>query len=101
MTCPRPSGSPRLTAEYDVVPQLTVVASYGEGFRSLQAVANVATSDGISGAGPSIREGGKPYSKVRSYEVGLRAKTRGERYTATFSAFETHVANELVFEAPS
>ena len=93
--------SPRVTAEYDFIPQLTGVVSYGEGFRSLQATANVATSDGISGEGPSIQEGGKPYSKVRSYEAGLRAKTNGERYTATFSAFETHVANELVFEATS
>ncbi len=93
--------SPRVTAEYDFLPQLTGALSYGEGFRSLQATANVATSDGISGEGPSIKEGGKPYSKVRSYEVGLRAKTRGERYSATVSAFETHVANELVFEATS
>ena len=93
--------SPRVTAEYDVFPQLTVVASYGEGFRSLSATANVATSAGISGEGPSIQEGAKPYSKVRSYEAGFRARTRGERYTATFSAFETHVANELVFEATS
>jgi iron complex outermembrane recepter protein len=93
--------SPRVTAEFDFAPQLTAVVSYGEGFRSLQATANVATSDGISGEGPSIKEGGKPYSKVRSYEVGLRAKTRGERFTATVSAFETHVQNELVFEATS
>ncbi|MES1173056.1 MAG: TonB-dependent receptor [Myxococcales bacterium] len=93
--------SPRVTAEFDFVPQLTGVISYGEGFRSLQATANVATSDGISGEGPSIKEGGKPYSKVRSYEVGLRAKARGERYTASVSAFETHVQNELVFEATS
>ncbi|MEI9938782.1 MAG: TonB-dependent receptor [Pseudomonadota bacterium] len=93
--------SPRVTAEYDFLPQLTGVFSYGEGFRSLQATANVATSDGISGEGPSIKEGGKPYSKVRSYEVGLRAKSRGERFSATLSAFETHVANELVFEATS
>ena len=93
--------SPRVTAEYDFVPALTAVAAYGEGFRSLEATANVATSDGISGAGPSIREGAKPFSKVRSYEAGLRAKARGDRYTATLSAFETHVRNELVFEATS
>jgi iron complex outermembrane receptor protein len=93
--------SPRVTAEYDFVPELTGVVSYGEGFRSLQAIANVATPAGISGEGPSIQEGGKPYSKVRSYEVGLRAKARGERYRASLSAFETHVQNELVFEATS
>ncbi|MEO7035046.1 MAG: TonB-dependent receptor [Polyangiaceae bacterium] len=93
--------SPRVTAEYDVVPALTAVVSYGEGFRSLEATANVATSAGISGEGPSIREGATPFSKVRSYEAGFRARTPHERYTFTFSAFETRVANELVFEATS
>ncbi|HEX3777060.1 MAG TPA: TonB-dependent receptor [Polyangiaceae bacterium] len=93
--------SPRVTAEYDLAAELTAVVSYGEGFRSLEATANVATSAGISGEGPSIQEGGKPYSKVRSYEAGLRAKTRGESFSATVSAFETHVENELVFEASS
>jgi hypothetical protein len=38
---------------------------------------------------------------VRSYEAGFRAHTPHERFTATISAFETHVANELVFEATS
>jgi iron complex outermembrane recepter protein len=95
------AASPRVTAEYDVVPQLTAVVSYGEGFRSLEATANVATSAGISGAGPSIQEGAKPFSKVRSYEAGLRARTQAERYSATLSLFETRVANELVFEATS
>jgi TonB family protein len=93
--------SPRVTAEYDLMPALTVVASYGEGFRSLDATANVATSQGISGESPSIQDGSKPYSKVRSYEAGFRARTPHERFTATVSAFETHVANELVFEATS
>lgn len=94
--------SPRVTLEYDLVPaQITAVVSYGEGFRSLQASANVATSSGISGEGPSIREGARPYSKVRSYEAGFRTRTRDERYSATCSLFETHVENELVFEATS
>ena len=52
-------------------------------------------------ASPSIREGGKPFSKIRSYEAGLRARTRSERYTGTLSIFQTHVENELVFEATS
>ena len=93
--------SPRVTAEYDVLRELTAVASYGEGFRSLEATANVATTDGISGAGPSIRDGAQPFSKVRSYEAGFRAHTAHDRYTLTFSAFETRVAHELVFEATS
>jgi hypothetical protein len=61
----------------------------------------VATSDGINGQGPSIQEGSRPYSKVRSVETGVRAQTQGQRYTATASVFETWVANELVFEATS
>jgi len=93
--------SPRATAEYDFAPELTGVISYGEGFRSLEATANVATSAGISGEGPTIRDGGTPFSKVRSYEAGIRAKAPRELLTATFSLFETRVANELVFEATS
>jgi iron complex outermembrane receptor protein len=93
--------SPRVTAEYDFLPELTCVVSYGQGFRSLQATANVATSAGISGEGPSIHEGARPFSKVRSYEAGFRARTRRERFTATFSAFATHISNELVFESTS
>lgn len=93
--------SPRLTAEYDFAPELTAVAAYGEGFRSLQATANSAASSGISGDGQSIGEGARPYSKVRSYELGLRARTPGERFSATCSAFQAHVDNELVFEAAS
>jgi len=92
---------PRLTAEYEIVRALTASISYGEGFRSLGATANVATSAGIAGEGPSVQEGARPFSKVRSYEIGLRAKTPHERLTTTLALFETHVANELVFEATS
>jgi iron complex outermembrane receptor protein len=102
---------PRVTAQYDIAPELAPVVSYGEGFRSLDATANVATSVGsmlspptpgtIGGAGPSIQEGATPYSKVRSAEAGFRAQTPNESYTATVSVFETWVENEIVFEATS
>jgi iron complex outermembrane receptor protein len=102
---------PRVTAEYDITPELAPVISYGEGFRSLDATANVATSVGtmltppspgtVNGAGPSIQEGASPYSKVRSLEAGFRAQTPKASYTATVSVFETWVDNELVFEASS
>ena len=95
------AAGPRLTLEYDFVPALAAVVSYGEGFRSLDATSSVATSAGTAGAGPSIQEGGRPYSKVSSIETGIRAATARERFTATLSVFETHVANELVFEATS
>jgi TonB family protein len=93
--------SPRATLEYAFVPEAAVAVSYGEGFRSLGANASVATSDGIAGEGPTIKEGAKPYSKVRSVEAGVRVQTRGERFSATASVFETRVENELVFEATS
>ena len=93
--------SPRVTLEYEASPELSLSASYGEGFRSLGANATVATSDGIAGEGPTIREGGKPYSKVRSLEVGARARMRNDRFTAAVSLFESRVENELVFEASS
>jgi outer membrane receptor protein involved in Fe transport len=93
--------SPRATLEYAFIPELAVAASYGEGFRSLGANATVATSGGIAGEGPTIQEGAKPYSKVRSAEAGVRAGLMDERYTATVSLFETRVENELVFESTS
>jgi iron complex outermembrane receptor protein len=92
---------PRATLEYEFAPELTAAVSYGEGFRSLGANANVATSNGIAGEGPSIQEGGKAYSKVRSLEAGVRAQTAARRFSASISLFETRVENELVFEASS
>jgi hypothetical protein len=76
---------PRVTAEYELAPWISPVVSYGEGFRSLDA--------------GSLQEGSSPYSKVRSVEGGVRAEALEGRYTATLAAFETWVANELVFEA--
>jgi hypothetical protein len=92
---------PRATLEYEFVSELTGALSYGEGFRSLGANANVATSSGIAGEGPSIQEGGKAFSKVRSVEAGLRAQTPGRSFSASVSLFESRVENELVFEASS
>jgi iron complex outermembrane receptor protein len=83
---------PRVTAEYELTPRSSALAiapavSYGEGFRSLDAA--------------SLQGGATPYSKVRSVEAGLRAEAFRGRTTATVAAFETWVANELVFEAPA
>jgi outer membrane receptor protein involved in Fe transport len=79
------AAGPRVTVAYDLSPELTPVASYGEGFRSLDA--------------QTLAEGAVPYSKIRSVEVGFRAQTPKERYATTLALFETWVANELVFEA--
>jgi TonB family protein len=95
------SIGPRVTAEYDITREIAPVVSYGEGFRSLDATANVATSAATAGAGPSIQEGSMPYSKVRAGEAGVRAQTVDQRYTATVAFFETWIANELVSEPTS
>jgi iron complex outermembrane receptor protein len=97
------AAGPRITAEYDITPEIAPVVSYGEGFRSLDASANAGASSGTTASGiqPGLEEGSSPYSKVRSVEVGLRAQAFKQRYAATVSAFETWVANEVVFEATS
>jgi hypothetical protein len=79
------AAGPRVTGAFEISPELSSVVSYGEGFRSL----DVAT----------LREGGVPYSKVRSVEAGFRAQTPKERFTTSLAVFETWVENELVFEA--
>jgi len=79
------SFGPRLSAEYSLVRALSFIASYGEGYRSLDAA--------------HLQQGATPYSKVRSVEVGVRAQLPKERFTSTVAVFQTRVGNELVFVA--
>ena len=76
---------PRVTAEYEATQGFAVSASYGEGFRSLDAA--------------HIAQGAQPYSRVRSVEVGLRAQERKKKWTTSLAIFDTFVDDELVFEA--
>lgn len=79
---------PRVTAEYAVTPGLAVSTSYGEGFRSLNP--------------PSLEDGAtRPFSKVRSVELGARAQDASGRYKTTLAGYNTWVENELVFVAES
>lgn len=80
-------AGPRATLAYEALPELVPSVSYGEGFRSVNA--------------DRLPDGGQPYSKVRSLEAGMRSSTRRDRFVATAAVFETHVENELVFEAES
>lgn len=80
--------SPRVVGEFEVSSGFSTGASYGEGFRSVDAAQ-------IPG---SIT---RPYSKVRSIEVGLRANDARRRYRTTLAIFNTWVENELVFVAES
>lgn len=81
------AAGPRASLAYEHMPELVPVVSYGEGFRSLDV--------------DRLADGATPFSKVRSGEIGLRSSTYRDRFVATVAAFETHVENELVFEAQS
>jgi hypothetical protein len=81
------SVGPRISAQYALSKPLSLIASYGEGYRSLDAA--------------HLQPGATPYSKVRSVEVGMRAQLPRERFTSTLAVFQTRVGNELVFVANS
>ncbi len=95
---------PRLTVAYDIVPELSVVASAGEGFRSLDAGsltlcnAPALPLSGAPGSQAPPCKPGSPYSQVLSFEGGFRSEAARGRFTTTLAAFQTQVANELVFE---
>jgi iron complex outermembrane receptor protein len=77
---------PRVTVGYQVTRELGAMVSYGEGFRSLDAL--------------TLQNGAaQPYATVRSVEAGFRMQTSGEAYTTTVAAFETWAGNDLVFDA--
>ena len=98
---------PRGTIAYELMPELTPVISAGEGFRSLDAgsltLCNAPTVK-LTGT-PSSQvppcSPGSPYSEVTSFEGGVRSDIWKGRYTGTLTAFQTNVANELVFEVAS
>jgi hypothetical protein len=99
---------PRATVAYEALPELTPVVSAGEGFRSLDAGsltrcnAPTLTPSGTSAASGSQVAPctpGSPYSQVTSFEAGVRSDVARGRFTTTLTAFQTDVANELVFEA--
>jgi iron complex outermembrane recepter protein len=97
---------PRGTIAYDFAPELTPVVSAGEGFRSLDAQAltlcNAPTVPLTGGASqPPPCKLGKPYSSVTSFEAGFRSTASSGRYVTSLTAFQSNVANELVFEVTS
>jgi iron complex outermembrane receptor protein len=95
---------PRVTAAYEIIPELTPVVSVGEGFRSLDAgsltLCNAPTIKltGVPSSQVPPCAPGSPYSQVTSFEGGVRSDIAKGRFTTTLTAFETRVANELVFE---
>jgi iron complex outermembrane receptor protein len=102
---------PRVSVAYEAAPELTPVISAGEGFRSLDAgsltqcnAPTVPLTAQLTGA-PSSKvlpcAPGSPYSKVTSFEAGFRSAVAKGRFVTTVTAFQTEVANELVFEVDS
>jgi iron complex outermembrane recepter protein len=95
---------PRVTVAYEALPELTPVVSAGEGFRSLDAGSLVLcngptiklTGQANTGRPPCAQ--GAAFSQVTSFEVGFRSDIAKGHFTTTLTAFQTDVANELVFE---
>jgi hypothetical protein len=89
------------------MPELTPVVSAGEGFRSLDAgsltLCNAPTLKvtGVTSSQVPPCAPGSPYSQVTSFEAGVRSDVARGRFTTTLTAFQTDVANELVFEVAS
>jgi len=94
---------PRVTVAYEGLPELTPVVSAGEGFRSLDAVSLTRCNATTVVPSAQLRpcKPGSPYSRVTSFELGLRSSVGHGRFTTTLTAFQTNVANELVFAADS
>jgi hypothetical protein len=94
---------PRVTVAYEANPAFVPVASAGMGFRSLSATSLTLCNTAV--VAPNRRlppcEPGSPYSQVTSFEAGFRSILGGGRYTTTLTAFQTSVANELVFTVDS
>ncbi|MEW5849246.1 MAG: TonB-dependent receptor, partial [Myxococcota bacterium] len=77
---------PRGTAELTPFRELSLLASYGEGYRSPQA--------------RQLEEGeSAPFAKVRSAEVAVRVTPGGpERATLTAAAYYTSLSSDLAFD---
>jgi hypothetical protein len=94
-----------VTAAYEIFPELTPVVSVGEGFRSLDAQSLILCNSptpkltGLPSSAVPPCVPGSPYSEVTSFEGGLKSDIAKGLFTATVAAFQTDVANELVFEA--
>lgn len=76
---------PRATVEVVPTHWLHAIASYGEGYRSPQAL-QTARGDGV------------PFARVRSFETGLKLHPWGGSVTLSASGFATLSSNDLMFE---
>jgi TonB family protein len=94
---------PRVTIAYEGLPKLVPVVSAGMGFRSLSAVSLTLCNSAVVAQNAQVPPcvTGSPYSRVTSFEAGIRSTLGEGRFTTTLTAFQTDVANELVFTVDS
>lgn len=79
------TAGPRASLEVDALPWLRAHAAYGQGYRSPQAL-------------PLVDGEPLPFTKVNSYEAGLRLHDKtGLSFAA--SVYETRLSEDLAFEA--
>ncbi|MES1208321.1 MAG: TonB-dependent receptor, partial [Pseudomonadota bacterium] len=79
------AAGPRAAVELAATRWLTGMVSYGEGYRSPQAV--------------QLEEGeSAPYAKVRSAEIGARARSAGDRLNLSVAGFLTRLSQDLAFD---
>jgi iron complex outermembrane receptor protein len=79
------AGGPRTSAEVRPLEWLSILAAYGEGYRSPQA---------------RLLEDGEeaPFSKVRSADLGLRFDW-GDPLRLTLGGYYTHLSDDVAFDA--
>lgn len=79
------AAGPRATVEVEPSEWLKLIGSYGEGYRSPQAL--------------QLEEGeNAPFTKVRAFELGARfAPGEGKALTLTAAAYRTTLSNDLAF----
>ena len=94
---------PRVTVAYEGLPALEPVFSAGMGFRSLDAISLTLCNAAVVAQNTQLPpcKTGSPYSRVTSVEAGFRSTLDEGKLTTTLTAFQTDVANELVFAVDS
>ena len=76
----------KATVDYAAGGGVHLLASYGEGFRSPEAV--------------PLAEGQKvPFATIQSFEAGARARARGGEWQASLVGFASWLSQDLVFDA--
>jgi iron complex outermembrane recepter protein len=92
------SVSPRLTAEWIVIPPVRLFAAYGRGFRPPEARSFTTFEPDQTGISEDLYDGGDPRMTVTdSFEIGTRWYPT-HYFGAAVSGFATRIERETVFD---